>query len=84
MLLLLFGGAFVSFMVAATLVRTVSRGYIPSSVAWAFVQCVVNFIVIQHIGRAKNITELFAYACGGAVGAGCALIATRKRTYHVD
>ena len=76
--LLLFFGQGLNFLIAVINIRAASRGLIKWTVASDFVFSMVNFTLINHIAKAKDIWEMLAYAAGGGVGSAIAILVTRR------
>lgn len=75
---LLFFGQALNFLIAIINIRAASKGYIGWTMTSDFIFSAVNFTLIGHIAKANNWIELIAYAMGGAIGSGAAILVTRK------
>lgn len=75
--LLLFCGQMLNFLIAVVNIRAASKGKLAFTMGSDFLFCAVNFILIQKVAQANNPFELFAYATGGAIGSGLAILLTK-------
>lgn len=76
--LILFVGQLINFLIAVINIRAASKGKIAFTMGTDFLFCAINFLLIQKVAQAANSWELVAYATGGAIGSGLAIILTRR------
>jgi len=75
---LLFFGQMLNFVIAVINIRAASKGKIAITMGSDFLFCAVNFILIQKVAQANNYQELLAYAIGGSIGSGLAILVTKR------